>query len=886
MSARLRVSAFLKLLFRREKVEAELDAEVQAFYETMVDRYVERGMPRQEARRLARLKFNLPEQVKEEVRDARTGAALDAFAREVKYALRTVRKTPSLAVVTVLTLALGIGANSTIFSIVSRFVLHAPPVGSPGTLMALHTTHDHEQCCNNFSWPLFLDVREQAKSFSGVAGYYELVPASMGGTGEPERVWGQAATANFFDVAQLGMTLGRGFTKDEENIPVVVLGNRLWRHRFGADPAIAGKAITLSGHPFTVVGVAPPAFRGVDIILDCQFWVPLGNLDQLIPNTSNRQSRLYHWVNVVGRLKPSVTSTQAAAELGVLAQRFAKAYPDSEKDGGFLLEAAGSLPPRDRGSIMMFLSALALVALLVLCIACANVANIFLAHASGRQREMAVRLALGATRRHLLNQLLTESILLALGGGLLGAALSFWATQALAAFHVPAPVPLDLNVNVDGKVLLFTFVLSVVAGILFGLVPAWSIASPLITNGFKGEDAIARPGRMWSLRNILVVSQIAMSLVLLCATGLFLLSLRNASQINLGFRSSGVLMMAVDPRLHGYSPERTTQFLNQLQLRVAALPGVASAAYTDAVPLSGGHRSDTFHAEGQLPSKEPDSHAELYMAGPGYFETIGTPRLAGRDFANENPTGPKVAIVNQAFAQRFFKTENPIGRHVTGGGRTYQIIGIVKNIRSRTIGEDLRPVLYRALAQDIAGDPSFTGYSVLVRFARDPGPLTAAVRREIHSLDPTLAIFDVRTMQEHLRDALFLPRLAGTLFGIFGFLGLSLAAVGLYGVMNYWVSRRTREIGIRLALGAQIGGVQRLIIRQGMTLTCAAIVPGLAAAWAVAKLFTSVLYGVPAHDAAIFTLVPLLLAVVALFACWLPSRRAASAEPLMTLRHE
>jgi predicted permease len=886
MSALHRASAFFKFLFRREKVEAELDAEVQAFYETMVDRYVARGLPRIEARRLARLKFNLPEQVKEEVRDARTGAALASLAREIKYALRTIGKTPVFAVVTVLTLALGIGANSTIFSIVSRFVLHAPPVGNPGTLMELHTTHDHERCCNNFTYPLFLDVREQAKSFSGIAAYYELVPASMGGAGEPERIWGQATTANFFGVAQLNMTLGRGFSKEEENAPVVVLGNRLWRRRFAADTAIAGKTVTLSGHPFTVIGVAPPGFRGLDLILDGQFWVPLGNIDQLLPNTSNRQSRFYHWLNVAGRLRPGMTQTQATAELGVLAERFAKAHPESEKGGGFRFEPAGSLPPRDKGSIMMFLSALTLVALLVLCIACANVANIFLAHAAGRRREMALRLALGATSRHLLNQLLTESILLALGGGLLGAALSFWATRALAAFHVPAPVPLDLNVNVDGKVLVYTFVLSVAAGILFGLVPAWSIARPLIASGFKGEDAIARPGRMWSLRNILVVSQIAMSLVLLCATGLFLLSLRNASQVDLGFRSSGILMMAVDPRLRGYSPERTTQFLNQLQRRVAALPGVASAAYTDAVPLSGGHRSDTFQAEGQLPSKEPDTHVELYMAGPGYFDTIGTPRLAGSDFGSESPSGPKVAIVNEALVQRFFKNENPIGRHVTGGGRTYQIIGVVKNIRSRTIGEDIRPVLYRALAQDITADPSFAGYSVLVRYSSDPGPLATAVRREIHALDPTLAIFNVRTMQEHLRDALFLPRLAATLFGVFGFLGLALAAVGLYGVMNYWVSQRTREIGIRLALGAQIGGVQRLIIRQGMTLTLAAIAPGLAAAWALTKLFTSVLYGVPAHDTAIFTAVPLLLAAVALFACWLPSRRAASAEPLITLRHE
>lgn len=886
MSVIRRMRAFWQTLFQRDAVETELDAEVRAFYETMVDRYVRQGYPEPEARRLARLKFNPPEQVKEEVRDARTGAAIASLMRDVRYALRGMRKTPAFALVTIITLALGIAANSTIFSMVSRFVLRPPPVGDPGTLMALHTTHDGEQCCNNFSWPLFTDVREQAKSFSGLASYYELVPASIGGTGEPERAWGQAATSNFFDVAQLGMTLGRGFTKDEENLPVIVLGHRLWQRRFGADPAVVGRAVTLSGRSFTVVGVAPPAFRGLDLILDTQFWVPLGNLDQLMPKSSNYVSRDYHWVAVIGRLRPGVTRTQAAAELSVLAQRLGQAHHE-DKGGGFRFEPAGSLPPRDKAAVMMFLAALTLVALLVLSIACANVANMFLAQASGRQREMSVRLALGATRGHLLHQMLTESVLLGLGGGLLGVVLSLWATHALTAFRFPAPVPLDISLSVDWRVLLYTFVLSVAAGALFGMAPAWAAARPIIANGIKGEDLFSRAGRAWSLRNVLVVAQVAMSLVLLCATGLFLRSLGNASQIDIGFRSSGVLMMSVDPRLNGYSPERTTEFLNQLRERVSAIPGVISASYTDTVPLVGGNRSDEFFVEGQQASDKPHIGVELYMTGPDYFETIGTPRVAGRDFAaNESPTRPKVAIVNEVFAQRFFKNENPIGRRVTGRGVTYQIAGVVKNIKSRFLGEEFRPVLYRSLAQDVAEDPSFTGYTVLVRYSRDSGAVASAVRREIHALDPALAIFNVETMQDHLRDALFLPRLAGTLFGIFGFLGLTLAAVGLYGVMNYWVSRRTREIGIRLALGAETGRVQRLIIRQGMVLTVTAVVPGLAAAWVMAKLFTSVLYGVAPHDPAIFTIVPLFLVAVALLACWIPSRRAASAEPLIALRHE
>jgi len=810
---------------------------------------------------------------------------MSIWPQDLTYALRRLSKSPGFAAAAIVSISLGIAANSTIFSMVSRFVLRPAPVGSPSTLMTVHTTLPG-QCCSAFSWPVFADLRAQTKAFSGVTGFFELLPASIGGQGEPERVWGQATTADFFDVAQLPMTLGRGFVGGEERLPVIVLGHGLWKRRFGGDPAIAGKAITLSGRPFTVVGIAPPGFRGLDLILDCQFWVPLGNLDQLLPNTSNYQSRDYHWIAAAARLQPGVTRPQAAAELAVIARRLAQTHPETDKDGGFRFEPAGSLPPRDRNTVVLFLAALTTVVLLVLGIACANVANMLLAQASGRQHEMAVRLALGATRGHLMRQMLTESALLAFAGGLLGVLLSLWATQALSAFRVPAPVPLDLNVTVDWRVLLYTLALSVGTGLLFGIVPAWAAARPILANALKSEDVLARPGRRWTLRNVLVVSQIAMSLVLLSATGLFLRSLQSASHIDIGFRSRGILSMSVDPRVHGYSAARTTQFLAELRRRVAALPGVASAACTDIVPLSGGNRSDGFGVQGQSNSGGPAPIVELYMAGPGYFETLGIPRVAGRDFANENPAGPKVAIVTEAFVQRLFKNENPIGRRVTGGGVTYTIVGVVKNIKSRTLGEELRPVLFRSLDQSIAGDPSFLGYSVLVRATGQPAALAGAVRREIHALDPTLAVFNAETMDEHLRSALFLPRLAGALFGVFGVTGLLLAAVGLYGVMSYSVSRRTREIGIRLALGAQAIEVRRLVVRQGMLLTLIALALGLAAAWAVAKFSASFLYGVRPHDLVTFTAVPLFLAAIAFLACWIPSRRASRIDPLTALRHE
>ncbi len=809
-----------------------------------------------------------------------------ALRQDLSYSFRRLSRSPGVVFAVILSIGLGIAANSTIFSMVSRFVFWPAPVGDPGTLMVVHTTHDGDRCCNNFSWPLYTDLRDQSSSFSGVAAYYELLPASIGGYGEPERVWGQSATSNFFTVSQIRMSLGRGFLPGEEKAPVIVLSHRLWQRRFASDPGILGKAIPISGRPFTVVGVAPPGFRGLDLILDPEFWVPLGNVEQLASSVPSRSARGFHWVSVVGRLKLGVTQSQAAAELAALAQRFAKEYPDTDKGGGFRLEAAGSLPPRDKSTVLLFIATLSIVVLLVLGIACANVANLLLAQSASRQREMAVRIAVGATQGQLVRQMLLESLLLALGGGLLGTFLTLWSTSALSAFRIPAPVPLDLSIHVDWRVLLYTFVLSVGTGLLFGVPPAWIASRPILASALKGEDGLVRPGRRLTLRNVLVVAQIFMSLVLLCTTGLFLRSLERAAGIDVGFRSRDLLMLSVDPRVHGYTPERTTQFLEQLRERVAALPGVVSVAATDTVPLSGGHRSDAFHGERDSNSTGPDPDVELYMATPGYFETMGIPRVAGRDFAHEAANAPKVAIVNRAFAERFFPKENPIGQRVTGGGVSYEIIGVVENIKSRTLGEDTRYVLFRSLAQSTGSDPSFLGYELVVHFAGNATAVASAVRGQIHDLDSTMAAYNPETMQEHLRQALFLPRLAGTLFGIFGFIGLVLAAIGLYGVMSYSVSRRTREIGIRIALGAQLRAVHRLILRQGMMLTVIAMALGLPAAFAVAGLLSSFLYGIRPHDTMTFTMAPLFLAGVALAACWVPAWRATRIDPQNALRYE
>jgi predicted permease len=409
----------------------------------------------------------------------------------------------------------------------------------------------------------------------------------------------------------------------------------------------------------------------------------------------------------------------------------------------------------------------------------------------------------------------------------------------------------------------------------------------LLANALKGEDALIRLGRRISLRNLLVIAQIAMSVILLCVTGLFLRSLQSASTIDIGFRTDKILMMSVDPSVHGYPPERTVAFLTQLQQRVAALPGVVSAVATDFVPLSGGGRSDGFRIPGSPESPSSYVNTTLFMATPGYFDTLGIPRIAGSDFGAETATSTMVGIVNKAFVQQVLGGRNPIGVQVSGAGVLYRIIGVVGNVKAKTIGEGTRPILYRSLKQTVAGDPSsMVGYTLLVRTAGSPTSLSQAVRGQIHLLDRSMAIYNEQTMQEHIQAAYFLPHLAASLFGTFGFIGLVLAAVGLYGVMSYSVSRRTREIGIRMALGAKPGTVERLVLRQGLILTLIAVALGWPAAWMLAKMASSFLYGIQPHDALTFALVPPFLAVIALAACYIPARRAAQIEPMQALRTE
>ncbi len=872
--------------FFARRADGDPGEELQAHIDLATAEGVRSGLSEEEARRRALIGLGGKEQTRQALRDRNTLPAAEMLWNDLRFSFRTLARHRIVTLIAMVSIGLGIGANATVFSLVSRFLLQPAPVGDPATLLEIYGTHIGDRCCNELPWPVFNDLRSEAKSFSGVAAYYEFLPASLGGPGEPERVWGQAVTTNFFDVTQIGLVAGRGFLASEDTQPMIVLSERLWRRDFHSDNAILGKSIDLSGRRFTVVGIAPAAFHSIEQILDAQFWIPLGIAPQMVPNLPQQSARDYHWLAVVGRLRPGVTREMANAELGTLASRYAVSYPASDKDNGFHTEQAGSLPPNMKSVVAIFLAALFVIVLLLLAIAASNVTNLLLAQAATRQREMAVRLALGATRARLRRQMLFESAGLALGGGVCGALFSYCAMQLLSTVRFPAPVPLNLSVPANWHVLGFALGLSLASGVLLGIAPAWAASHPMMSNALKGEDALARPGRRWSLRNFLGVGQIAMSVVLLTATILFLRNLESAAQIDFGFKARNILLLSVDPRVHGYSAQRTAVFLTELRDRVAALPGVESAVCTDQAPLSGGGRSDGFTHTGAPGKNSPTVLADLYMATPGYLSTLGIPLLAGADFAHETADSPRVAIVNKAFAKRMFGDENPIGRHVHGGNWDYEIVGIAGNMKSRTLGEDTRAVLYRSLVQSIAEDPSLTGYTLVVRTSGAPGALAEAVRRQVYAMDASMAVYNEETMQEHVRTAYLLPRLAAELFGVFGGMGLILAVVGLYGLMSYSVSRRTREIGIRMALGARPGMVERMVLRQGMTLTLIAILLGWPAAWMLTKLTASFLYGINPHDAFTFAVVPLLLGAIALAACWIPARRAAMVDPMKALRTE
>lgn len=813
---------------------------------------------------------------------------LSTLRQDIVFALRTFRKNRGFTAAVAVSIGLGIAANTTVFTMVNAMLLGDLPVRAPDRLVTLDGGR-------SFSWPDYLDYRDQGKAaLEGLTAYFVIMPASVGGVGEPERIWGQTVAGNYFSVLGVPMQLGRGILPDEDvatgRNPVVVLSNGLWRRRFATDPNIAGKDILLNNTRYTVVGVTAPEFHGADRGFVPEFWAPLAMTGQLMPDLPSdklKEDRSAQWIMLIGRLQPGVSRAQATAALNVIQRRLDGTYHKGEKRPPLTLARAGGLPGGlDQAGLGLFV-VLSVVVGLVLLIACVNVASLLLARATTRRREIGIRLSVGAGRWRLVRQLLTESVLLSLMGAVLGFALAWMATSAIEGFKLPLPIPIAFAFRPDLRVVLFTAALAVGTGIVFGLVPALRVTRPDLTTWLKNETSGLGGMRRFRLRNALVLVQVTLSLVLLVCAGLFLRSLQNASAIDLGMRTDGVTFMAFDPKLSHYSAEKSRQFLAQVRERVSALPGVRSVSFVDSIPLSMGGSSVDVDARGKDGSKRVV--VDAYNVGAQYFETMGIPVLRGREFDPRRDSGG-TAVVNEELAKRLLPGRNPLGQQITADGldgrKQYEVVGVVRNAKSKTLGETGQPCLFLFLEPKPEQAMSFFGISVIARGSTPPGQLEHAVREQIRAIDPNLPVFNIETMNEHVNKSMLLPRLCATLLGVFGLVGVILATLGLYGVMTYAARARTKEIGIRLAVGAQPHGILGMVAGEGLLLAGIGVAAGLAISFAVTRFTESLLYGVSATDALTFIGVPLLMMAVALVAVLIPARRAARVDPLEALHYE
>ncbi len=811
----------------------------------------------------------------------------DEMIQDLRYGARMLAKHKGFSLVALLTLSLGIGANTAIFSLLNTVLLRPLPIAKPDEVVSLASTAGGNRF-SSFSYPTYRDLRDRNEVFAGLLAY-RFLPVSMSHDGVNERLWGYAVSGNYFDVLGVKPMLGRVLSPEDDRNrgghPVVVLSQQGWLRRFGGDPGVIGKSVIVNGAAYTVIGVTPPGFYGTEIIAAPEMWFPMMMQSQLEAGNDWLENRRVENVFIQGRLKPGVQAAQAQAAIDGIAQQLAREYPEIYEGKVFKVTTAGWMGGMARAPLLGFVGILMLVVLLVLLLACTNLANLLLARAAERRREIAVRLALGVSRFRLLRQLLTESILLACGAGALGVVFAWWLIGLARQFKPPIDVPLNVDLHLDARVLAFALLASLLTGILFGLVPAWQATKTDLLSALKDDGAAGATHRSW-LKNSLIVFQVALSLVLLVGGGLVLRALQKAETIDLGFNPQNAVAMSFDMRLQGYEPGRILESQKRLLERVRALPGVESAGLADLIPVDLHFSSEAIFVEGQMPERNARApRAYSNRVSPGYFGAMGTRLLQGREFTDLDLEGaPRVVIVNESFARRFWPGQNPIGKQFRLGraeATPVEVVGVAQDGKYANLGEDPKSFVYRPLWQSFLGSST-----IIVRSSGDPQRMLAAVRGELQQIDPHLPIATAKTMTEHMSFPLLPARAAATTLGSFGLLALALAAIGLYGVMSHAVSRRIREIGIRIALGAQGGDVLRLIVSQGMRLVLLGIALGLAGALALTRVMKSLLMSVSPTDPLTFAGTACLLAFVAFLACYLPARRATRVDPLIALRHE
>jgi putative ABC transport system permease protein len=806
---------------------------------------------------------------------------MQTLIQDVRYGARMLLKRSGFTIAAALTLALGIGANSAIFSVVNAVLLRPLPFAEPDRLVYAEAADLRDGTKGgSISPPDFLDYRERNHVFEHFAAFQTLSFTITDEASEPERITSARVSSDFFETLGVApIAGGRAFLADEEqegHNGVILISYGLWRRRFGADPKIVGKTLLLNGQSATIIGVMPEEFQ---FPRETELWTPIAF------KTPQMSVRRTHFLQAIGRLKPNVTFDQAQTEMTSIARQLEKQYPETNTDYGIGLTR---LPERLVGEMRQSLLLLVAAVGFVLLIACANVANLQLARGASRYREIAVRAALGASRGRVVRQLLTENILLALLGGILGLLLAIWSVDLLVAFS-PENVPRVKEINIDWRVIAFTLVISLVTGALFGLIPALAASKPNLTATLKeGSRGAMGMGRQ-RLRSILVITEVALSLILLIGAGLLIKSFLRLSQVDPGFKPTNVLTMQLALTRPKYPEEsQRVNFFQQLIARIEALPGVQAAGIVSELPLSGQENDTFFTIEGkpQVAFGSLENDANIRIVSPDYFRAIGVPLIKGRLFTDRDKTeAAKVIIVNERFVSRYLPGEDPIGKRLTidfGKPWTGEIAGVIGSIRHSSLAQqEPSAEMYVNYAQT----PPFA-MNLVVRAAGDPAHLTNAIRRELQSLDKDVPIYNVKTMEQRFSESAAQPRFRTLLLGLFALVALILASIGIYGVISYSVAQRTHEIGLRVALGAQTGDVLRLVIGQGIRLVIIGAALGLVGAIAVTRLMSSLLFGVTATDPMTFAGVSFLLGTVALLACYLPARRAMKVDPMIALRYE
>ena len=821
---------------------------------------------------------------------------MDSVLDDLRYSGRRLLRSPGFTIAAALTLALGIGANTTIFTLINAILLRPPvAVAAPERLVSIYTSDYSGPAHGTSSIPDYEDFRAQADIFAGVAAFMPRT-VGVGPTDAMERAGLELVSENYFDVLGVRPTHGRLFLPEEgrPGAPqVAVISDALFRRRFNGNPSAVGSTIALNGRPFMVVGVAPPGFTGVMRPLLQEVWVPLHAGAEIGgPGTDNLSNRGGRSAFIIARLAEGVTVEAAQSRMHALARQLHAAHPDQWTDISsqgrritLLPERASRIPPQVHRTALGFIALLMATVGIIILVCCANVASLMLARSASRGREIGVRMSLGATRRRLLQQLLTESSLVALLGGAFGVLIAVWTTGAMLSLLPSLPVMAALDLSIDARVTIFTAVVSLATGLLIGLAPALRVTRPDIVTVLKSENGtIDLGGRRLTLQNVLVVSQVAMSVILLVGALLFVRALRKAANIDPGFRVENLLIAPAEPRPGPGDAGDPAPIMAELQQGLAAVPGVRSASWAGALPLAVESSRQGTRIEGYTPRAGADMEFHYYSVGPRYFETMEIPLVSGRDFAAEDRQGAAgVIIVNETFARRFWPGGDALGKRISlsgADGPFLEIVGVSRSGRFLSLASETPPAMFLPALQHRGGS------TLLVRTTGDPLTVLPAVRRELGALAPGWTIQNPRTMEQHVAASVLPQRIAGSVLAIFGFVAVVLVSVGVYGVVAYAVATRTREIGVRIALGARPQDARWFVTRQGAKLVALGVVIALPMAWAAMRLLSGFLVGASASDPVAFGLAVAALAAVSLVATYIPARRASLIDPMVALRHD